>query len=178
MTLGNRRGRTGQPDIPPLPAHPPRRGFPGGHRVSFRRRQGFPCRSRVRAGRRGGRIRLRHRRIRGTERVRQPCAQLPASRFLPRDRTLRKAPLGEEGEEWARTDLDFRYTSYCSLGRTVFLAGQSTGGWVYAYDTGEGVLRRLTRLPEELRESNLGSPATAAGGNTSSGRRLHPGPVP
>ncbi len=50
------------------------------------------------------------------------------------------------------------------LGRTVFLAGQSTGGWVYAYDTGEGVLRRLTRLPEELRESNLGSPATAAGG--------------
>ena len=84
--------------------------------------------------------------------------------FSLRDRTLRKAPLGEEGEEWARTDLDFRYTSYCSLGRTVFLAGQSTGGWVYAYDTGEGVLRRLTRLPEELRESNLGSPATAVGG--------------
>ncbi len=84
--------------------------------------------------------------------------------FSLRDRTLRKAPLGEEGEEWARTDLDFRYTSYCSLGRTVFLAGQSTGGWVYAYDTGEGVLHRLTRLPEELRERSLGSPATAAEG--------------
>ena len=90
-------------------------------------------------------------------------------RYLPAvfslgDRTLRKAPLGEEGEEWARTDLDFRYTSYCALGRTVFLAGQSTGGWVYAYDTEVKVLRRLTRLPEELRESSLGSPATAAEG--------------
>ena len=88
-------------------------------------------------------------------------------RYLPavfslRDRTLRKAPLGGEGEEWARTDLDFRYTSYCALGTTVFLTGQSSEGWVYAYDTERGELRRLTRLPEELRESRLGSPATAA----------------
>lgn len=90
-------------------------------------------------------------------------------RYLPavfslRDRTLRKAPLGEDGEEWARSDLDFRYTSYCSLGTAVFLTGQSSEGWVYAYDTEEKVLRRLTRLPEELRESRLGSPATAAEG--------------
>lgn len=84
--------------------------------------------------------------------------------FSLRDGTLRKASLGEEGEEWARSDLDFRYTSYCALGTTVFLTGQSTGGWLYAYDTEEKVLRRLTRLPEELGESSLGSPATAAEG--------------
>lgn len=89
---------------------------------------------------------------------------LPAV-FSLEDRTLRKAPLGTEGDIYSQTDLNFSSTSYCSSGTMVYLAGQSAEGWLYRYDTEKKELSRLVLLPGEIRQKSFSSPGLAVEGD-------------